>query len=36
MGLWEAGFILWEVIVMRVDGGSSQSYTQCLMGEKKI
>lgn len=27
LGLWEAGFILWEVMVMRVNGGSSQVYT---------
>ena len=34
-GLWEAGFLLWEVIMMRLGGGSNQTSRRCLMGEKK-
>ena len=36
LGLWEAGFLLWEVIMMRLGGGSNQSSRRCLIGKKKI
>ena len=28
--LWEAGFLMWEVIIMRLAGGSPQTCRQCV------
>ena len=32
LGLWEAGFLLWEVIVMRLHDGIPQTCRQCILG----